>query len=100
MLLAGPGVTLLGAAVGDGPIQPLGAEDLLVDGLPAAGSDLRLRLRAADRGTLTLLDLTPGFPDLPALAVPPRPPRSVSPPAPDWARGDPTLVRRTIQLPP
>jgi hypothetical protein len=99
-LLPGPGVQFLAAGVAGQPLQDLGDQQVRIDGLPATGLELTLRLRADGPVRLTLVDQSAGLPDLTAMGLPPRPATTMPHPAPEWAQGDPTLVRRSITLGP
>lgn len=99
-LWPGAGVRLLAAGVAGQPLRPLGSQEVRVDGLPAAGQELTLRLQAAGPIQLNLVDQSAGLPDLASLGLPPRPATTMSLPGPEIAQGDPTLVRRSITLKP
>jgi hypothetical protein len=99
-LVPGPGVQFLAAGVAGQPLQPLGSQEVRIDGLPVAGLELTLRVKAAGPVQLTLVDQSAGLPDLPSLGLPSRPATTMSLPGPEWAQGDPTLVRTSITLTP
>jgi hypothetical protein len=47
---------------------------------------------------LTVTDLSPGLPDIPGVLLPARPESVISSPNPWPFRGDPTVVRRTVEF--
>jgi hypothetical protein len=99
-LWPGPGVQFLAAGVAGQPLRELGDQEVRVDGLPAAGQELTLRLRAAGPAHLTLVDQSAGLPDLPDLGLPARPATTMPLSGPEVVQGDPTLVRTSITLMP
>ncbi|HEU5424650.1 MAG TPA: M28 family peptidase [Nitrolancea sp.] len=97
-LLPGPGVELLAAGIGDKPLVALDQQSLRYDGLPAAGADLTLRVRANGPVTFTVIDESSGLPELPGVTLSARPARFIGAPGPEWVQGDPTLVWRAVEF--
>jgi hypothetical protein len=97
-LLPGPGVELLAAGIAGNPLVAIKSEDLHYDGLPAAGAEITLRVRATGPVQFTVVDQSSGFPQLPGVTFSPRPNTFIGAPDPDWVQGDPTLVSRSVEF--
>jgi hypothetical protein len=96
-VLPGPGVELLGAALGDGSPATLQAASLDVPGLPAEGLDFTFRVRASSPVSFAVIDQTPGMPEVPGAA--PRTESVMAAPTPDNLRGFATVVRSVFAFP-
>jgi hypothetical protein len=97
--LAGSGTQLLATSLGDAPPVAIAGDGLRIRGLPAEGIALAVRVRAGGPARFSVLDVSPGLPDLPGL--PPRPATVMPAPFPEELSGYPTIVRKAFTfLPP
>jgi MFS family permease len=94
------GAELLAAGLDGDPPAPIEAGALNIDGLPADGLELALRLRAAGPVRLTVLDASAGLPDIPGVTLPARPATVMAAPNPEDLRGYPTVVRTSVVFEP
>jgi hypothetical protein len=96
-VVPGPGVELLGAALGDGSPVVLQTGSLDVPGLPAEGLDFTFRVRSDGPLSFAVIDQSPGLPDIAGAAA--RPANVMPAPTPDNLRGFATAVHTAVVFP-
>jgi hypothetical protein len=96
-VVPGPGVELLGAALGDGSPVVLQTGSLDVPGLPAQGLDFTFRVRADGPLSFVVIDQTSGLPEVPGAVA--QPANVMPAPTPDNLRGFSTAVHTSVVFP-
>ena len=96
-VVPGPGVELLGAALGNGSPVVIQTGSLDVPGLPAEGLDFTFQVRAYGPLSFSVIDQTPGLPEVAGTVAQPA---DVMPaPTPDNLRGFSTAVHTSVVFP-
>jgi hypothetical protein len=96
-VVPGPGVELMGAALGDGSPVALQTSSLDVPGLPPEGLDFTFRVRALGPASFVVIDQSSGLPDVAGASQPPA--TVMAAPTPDNLRGFATVVHRQVVFP-
>jgi hypothetical protein len=96
-VVPGPGVELLGAALGDGSLVVMQTGSLDVPGLPVEGLDFTFQVRADGPLSFSVIDQTPGLPEVAGAVAQPTDVMPAS--TPDNLRGFASAIHTRVVFP-